>query len=172
MKKKAEGMQPFREFYPLVRDILRSREFRGMKRYRHHVKGNLYDHSVKVAYLCFLHRKRFAPQKEIAPLVRGAILHDFYLYELHGEAKTHKWHWFRHPSVALKNAVERYPDLSFAERDMIKHHMFPLTLVPPLTWDGWLVWWYDMVASFHDRFGKRRPRTARKDTKKAVGALP
>ena len=156
MKKKTEEIQLLKEFISIVRDILHSEEFREMKQYRHHVKGSLYDHSVKVAYLCFKHHRRFELKTDIADFVRGAILHDFYLYDLHDETTTHKFHWFRHPGKSLENALEKYPMITRTQRDMIKHHMFPLTPVPPTTKAGWLICFYDKVAAISDRFGENK----------------
>ena len=156
MKIKTEEIHLLREFIAIVGDILHSEEFGKMKKYRHHVNGSLYDHSIKVAYLCFKHHKRFGLQTDIAEFVRGAILHDFYLYDLHDETVTHKLHWFRHPETALQNAVKRYPVLTPMQKDMIKHHMFPLTPIPPTTSAGWLVCLYDKAAAISDRFGENK----------------
>lgn len=153
MKKNSEDSRLVQEFVCLVRDILHSKEFREMKRYRHHVKGNLYDHSVKVAYLCYRHHKRHGLKIDIADFVRGALLHDYYLYDLHEEGASHRLHWLRHPARALQNAMEHYPGLTGAQQDMIRRHMFPLTPTPPQTGAGWLVCFYDKVAAVSDRLG-------------------
>lgn len=156
MKRKTENQKLLKEFVFLVRDILHSGEFREMKRYKHHVKGSLYDHSVKVAYLCYRHHKRFGLKTDIADFVRGAMLHDYYLYDLHDSCVSHKFHWFKHPKKALQNALEKYPALTYTQRDMIKHHMFPLTPMPPMTKAGWLICFYDKIAAISDRFGENR----------------
>ncbi|MBQ8432380.1 MAG: phosphodiesterase [Clostridia bacterium] len=156
MKQSTRTLRGGKEFFSIVRDILASEEFRGMRRYQHHVKGNLYDHSVKVAYLCFRHHKRFGGRTDVTELVRGAVLHDYYLYDLHGGGETHTLHWFKHPQKALQNALARYPELTDSQRDMIQHHMFPLTPVPPKTMAGWLVCFYDKIAAISDRFGTGR----------------
>lgn len=161
MKRKTEEIQLKKEFVFIVRDILHSEEFKGMKKYKHHVKGSLYDHSVKVAYLCFKHHKRFGLKTDINEFVRGAILHDYYLYDLHDESVSHKFHWFNHPGKALQNAMEKYPDLTYSQKDMIKNHMFPLTLIPPTTKVGWLICLYDKIAAISDRFGENKWKIAR-----------
>lgn len=140
------------EFISLIRDIAHSEEFRKMRGYRHHIKGTLYKHSLKVAYLCYVHHKKFRLKSDITDFVRGAILHDYYLYDLHGDGEVHKLHWFKHPKRALQNAIRRYPMLTKTQQDMIKNHMFPLTLVPPSTKEGWIVCFYDKVAAITDRF--------------------
>lgn len=140
----------------LVRDIIRTEEFLQMKNWQHHIKGSVYDHSLKVAYLCYKHHKRFGMKVDIGEFVRGAILHDFYLYDLHNGGETHKYHWFKHPQDALKNALAKYPDLTKTQQDMILRHMFPLTVIPPKTSAAWLLCFYDKVAAVNDCLGKNR----------------
>ena len=70
--------------------------------------------------------------------------------------KGNRLHLFTHPRKALANALEKYPDLTPFQRDMIRHHMFPVTLCPPHTRAGWLVCFYDKVAAFGDYFGKKK----------------
>ena len=156
MKKVTKGQRIPREFIILIRDIIHSEEFREMKKYKHHIKGNLFEHSVKVAYLCYKHHKRFGLKTDLSELVRGALLHDYYLYDLHGGNLPHRLHWFRHPKAALENALKKYPSLTSAQKDMIKHHMFPLTPCPPKTKAGWLICFYDKIAAVNDRFGGKR----------------
>ncbi len=150
-----------RDFLALVGDILATPEFIRMKGYRHHICGTLYDHSLKVAYLCYRHHRLFGLRTDLRELLRGALLHDYYLYDLHGDGRPHPLHWWRHAGRALKNATARYPELTARQRDMIAHHMFPVTPVPPLTAAGWLVCLYDKVAAVDDRFGGRCRRRRR-----------
>ena len=152
------------EFRELIRDIVTTREFRAMREYRHHIKGSVYDHSVKVAYLCYLHYKRHGGPGELRELVRGALLHDFYLYDWHDRLPGHRLHLFTHPQEALRNAKRHYPDLTPRETDMIRNHMFPITPhTLPRTAAGWLICFYDKVAALSDYFGedkwsRRHPR--------------
>lgn len=145
------------EFYELIRDIVSTEEFQGMKHYRHHIKGSVYDHSIKVAYFCYLHGKRYGREEEIPTLVRGALLHDFYLYDWHDWLPGHRLHLFTHPKYALRNALEKYPDLDRRERDMIRNHMFPITPWSlPRTKAGWLICFYDKLAALSDYLGENK----------------
>ena len=145
-----------KEFYHLIRDIVKTKEFRSMKQCKHHIKGSVYDHSVKVAYLCYRHYKKHGTKDRLAEFVRGALLHDFYLYDWHDMLPGHRLHIFTHPKYALQNALRHYPDLTPHERDMIGRHMFPLTVLPPKTRAGWLICYYDKVAALGDYFGKNK----------------
>ena len=151
-----------REFIYIIRDILHSAPFRGMKHYKHHIKGSVYAHSLRVAYLCYRHHKKHGGKGELAELVRGALLHDYYLYDWHDREKGTRLHLFTHPRAALTNAMRDHPQLSRAQRDIIRHHMFPVTLCPPRTRAGWLVCYYDKVAALCDYFGKNKWKKAGK----------
>ena len=70
-------------------------------------------------------------------VVRGALLHDFYnnsdLDKYNSREKLKM-----HPNVALVNAKE-YFELDSVQEDIIKNHMFPLTIVLPKSKSGILV---------------------------------
>jgi len=42
------------------------------------------------------------------------------------------------------------------QQDMIKHHMFPITIMPPRTVAGWLLCFYDKLAAVNDYAGKNK----------------
>ena len=63
-------------------------------------------------------------------LVRGALLHDYFLYDWHDRRPERRIHGFTHTGIALHNA-DRDFELNDIERDIIGKHMFPLTVVPP-----------------------------------------
>lgn len=149
-------------FYSLVREIVATDEFKKMKTYKHHIHSNLYEHSLRVAYLCYKHHIKHKMKIDIKEFVQGALLHDYYLYDLHGDGEKHKRHWFCHPRIALNKALEKYPDLTKKQQDMILRHMFPLTPIPPKTKEGWLVCHYDKVAAINDRFRKRKTKKKEK----------
>lgn len=148
-------------FYSLVKDILKTDEFKEMKKYKHHKNTNLFRHSIKVAYLCYKHHIKHNMKIDIREFVQGALLHDYYLYNLHGN-KKHKLHLYKHPRIALNNAIKKFPKLTKVQQDMILRHMFPLTPIPPKTKEGWLVCHYDKVAAINDRFKKRKTKKKEK----------
>ena len=71
---------------------------------------------------------------------RGGILHDLFLYDWHTHAKRtgEHFHGLTHPKVALLNA-SRYFDLTPLEKDIIRKHMWPLTLMPPRYPESFLI---------------------------------
>ena len=143
-------------FYSIVKDIIKTEDFRKMLKYKHHINGNLFNHSLKVAYLCYKYHIKHSLKIDITEFVQGALLHDFYLYDLHGDGQKHKFHWYKHPRLALNNALQKYPNLTKTQQDMILHHMFPITVIPPKTRAGWLVCHFDKVAAIHDRVKKKK----------------
>lgn len=148
-----------KEFYHLIKNIISSEEYKGMKNNKHHIKGNVFDHSVKVAYLCYKHHKKYQTEISLEELIRGALLHDYYLYDWHDRKPEYRFHGVMHPKRALENALKKYPDLTETEKDMISRHMFPLTIIPPKTKAGWIVCFYDKVAAINDYFGKNKWKT-------------
>ena len=65
-----------------------------------------------------------------------------------------------HAKTALKNAVRDF-SLNKKERDIIRKHMFPLNLLPPLCRESWIVCLADKICAFSDMF-KKSSRCSRK----------
>lgn len=79
-------------------------------------------------------------------LVRGALLHDYFLYDWHEKEEWHRLHGFRHPYFALRNASRDFK-LSRIEENVILRHMFPLTPIPPSCREAWIVCMADKYCS-------------------------
>ncbi len=121
-----------------------------MKEYVQHGKTSTLAHSVAVAYYSYRVARclKFMGFKE-KELIRGALLHDYYLYDWHCPPKLKKLHGFSHPQAALDNAKADFL-LSDIEKDVIKRHMFPLTLVPPKYKESVLVCIVDKICSVYE----------------------
>lgn len=176
---KAQEIQD-KVFYSLISDIIETDDFRKMQAYKHHLHGTTYTHSIKVAYLCYRHYQKHKSTLNINELIRGALLHDYYLYDWRDKSAAKHIngfvHGFMHPKLALENALQAYPDLTETEQDMIERHMFPLTPFPPKTRCGWLVCFYDKVAALGEYCSMKEqdikpicPSMVRKDS---VGVHP
>jgi uncharacterized protein len=124
------------EFYNLIWNIVNTSEFKQMYNYRHHTKISLYDHSIKVAYLCYKHHYKYKCKTKIEELVRAALLHDYFLYDriqkTNNCPRNRFIHLFIHPFIAYYNASTKY-QLSYKETNAIKCHMFPIVPIPPTT---------------------------------------
>ncbi len=96
----------------------------------HHKTVTVWLHSVGVTYYSLKIARVLHLSVDERALVRGALLHDYFLYDWHDRERWHRFHGFRHPRLALENARRDFL-LSPKERDIIRKHMFPLTPKPP-----------------------------------------
>ncbi|WP_051656816.1 HD domain-containing protein [Butyrivibrio sp. AE3004] len=137
--------------------ILSSHTFRKSHGFIQHGDMSVYEHSINVAERA-LRINRFLNAKcNERELVRGALLHDYFLYDWHKDGKDKgnvhpKLHGFFHPGTALKNASRDFI-LTPREKDIIKKHMWPLTIVPPLCREAWIVTLADKYCSTMETFG-------------------
>lgn len=111
-------------------DIIDSEGMQTEKNLVHHRTTNVYMHSVGVAYLSVLLVQKFHLNVNERELVRGALLHDYFLYDWHDPDPSHRLHGFSHAKTALRNASKDF-ELSEVEKDIIVKHMFPLNVKVP-----------------------------------------
>ncbi len=102
-------------------------EVQKMRGYTQHGRVSTYAHCRRVARLSFWLARRLHLKVDEKSLVRGAFLHDFYLYDWHDCRDITRLHGFTHPAAALENAKRWFP-LNGTEQDIIRSHMWPLTL--------------------------------------------
>lgn len=89
-------------------------------------------------------------------LIRGALLHDYFLYDWHDPDPSHRWHGVSHPFAALARAEEDFR-LSARERNIIARHMFPLVPVPPTCREAWIVCMADKACALTETVADRLP---------------
>ena len=77
---------------------------------------------------------------------RGALLHDFYLYDWHTPNIREGLHGFTHPASSLANA-KKYFKISALEHDIIIKHMWPLTVRLPKYKETFVVILVDKVCA-------------------------
>lgn len=94
-----------------------------------------------------------------ASLIRGALLHDYFLYDWHDPDPSHRLHGFTHPFAALARAEEDF-ELTARERNIIARHMFPLVPVPPTCREAWIVCLADKACALHETIAGRLPKRA------------
>ena len=82
-------------------------------------------------------------------LIRGALLHDYFLYDWHLPNSAQRWHGFRHARIALQNAARDF-DLNKIEIDIIGKHMFPLNLRIPRYRESFLVCLADKICAVRE----------------------
>ena len=114
--------------------------------YIQHGTVSVYEHCLSVTRCsCHIARLLRIPIDRRS-LIRGALLHDYFLYDWHEKDGDHRLHGFHHPARALKNAREDF-DLTNVESNIILRHMFPLVPVPPTFREGWIVCLADKVCA-------------------------
>jgi len=117
-----------------------------------HGSVTVYAHCLRVAdTACLLAEALHLPVDKRA-LIRGALLHDYFLYDWHVKDPSHRLHGFTHPAAALRNASEDWT-LSPIERDIIQKHMFPLTPILPACREAWLVCLADKLCAAQETCG-------------------
>ncbi len=114
-----------------------------------HGSTTVYQHSLRVARVACKFAAALSLTVDRDALIRGALLHDYSLYDWHEADPSHRLHGFRHPSRALQNAREDF-ELTATEEDIIAHHMFPLVPIPPHTREGWIVMLADKVCALEE----------------------
>mgnify|MGYP001133196900 FL=1 len=121
-------------------DILESHNFKRMKEYIQHGDVTVNAHVLSVARCSIALSEYLHIRCSRRELIRGALLHDYFLYDWHipDEENPHKLHGFYHPGTALRNASREYR-LTVREADIIRRHMWPLTVVPPGCREAWIV---------------------------------
>mgnify|MGYP003609176246 FL=1 len=123
-----------KDLFTRGRDIILSSDALEMKQFTQHGTTSVFEHCVSVAKFSLLFsyflEKTIHLKVDRDSLVRGALLHDYFLYDWHDRTPELRIHSFTHPGIALHNA-DRDFELNDIERDIIGKHMFPLTVVPP-----------------------------------------
>ncbi|MEL7571170.1 MAG: HD family phosphohydrolase [Eubacteriaceae bacterium] len=127
-----------------VDDIIEMENVRSMEEIIHHSGVSCLTHCLFVSYTSYLICKRF--DLNYLSAARGALLHDFYLYDWHIKETHEGLHGFKHPYTALKNA-ERLFFLNDMEVDIIVNHMWPLTLKLPKYKESYIVSFADKYCS-------------------------
>ena len=121
-------------------DILSSRNFYKTREYLQHGNMTVNNHCMDVAKYSLEISDKLHIRCNRRDLIRGALLHDNFLYDWHDAEHSglRNLHGFYHPGIALRNAQKEY-ELSPVEQDIIKKHMWPLTVVPPMCREAWIV---------------------------------
>lgn len=120
------------DFLNVLREIRNHKDsqFLSTKQHVQHGKTSVYRHSVSVAYLSYRFAKKLHIKVNYRSLLRGALLHDYFLYDWHAPIPERFLHGYYHPGRALKNAKKHF-ELNALEEDIIKNHMFPMTIWLP-----------------------------------------
>lgn len=105
-----------------------------MRSFIQHGKITTYDHCFRVAAMSYKINKMFKLKSDEKALIRGAFLHDYFLYDWHKKKSKFRnireffnLHGFKHPSYAAANAKRDF-EIGEKEENIISSHMWPLTV--------------------------------------------
>lgn len=140
-------------------DILNSKGMEFEKTQRHHGRISCFEHSVAVAYISVWLATIFRIKVDAASLIRGALLHDYFLYNWREEDIAHTSHALTHAKTACKNAHKEF-GLNKIERDIITKHMYPITPKPPLYKESILVCIADKLSAVMEVLSLPTPKTS------------
>lgn len=144
------------EFKKIVKNVANNEKFKKMKEIKQHKYANCYEHSINVATRCFIYAKKRNIKVDLISLVRGALLHDFYLYDWRENKRKNFNHVFVHPKKALENARKEFNDLNEIEEDIILSHMWPLTFFKfPKYKESFLVCFSDKICAMKEFFNNK-----------------
>ena len=118
-------------------DLYNTPQLQGLAEFEQHFKINRLQHIRSVAYLSFLISRKL--KLDYTSTARAATMHDLFYYDWREDDLSHKLHGYRHPRTALKNAFYLCGSLNKKEVDIIKNHMWPLTIVPPRYLESYVV---------------------------------
>ena len=129
-------------------DILKSENHRSTRNHIQHGTMTVRENTIRVAECSMLIKEALKIPCNTRELIRGALLHDYFLYDWHDKehVKIQNLHGFFHPGISLKNAEKEY-ELTSREKDIIKKHMWPLTITPPSCREAWIVTTADKYCS-------------------------
>jgi len=146
-----------KKYYNVVekygKDILNDNKVLSQKKYMQHRKVSVYDHTINVALLSLKIAKGLKIKVDNKSLVRGCLLHDYFLYDWHVNDKSHRLHGFTHAKRALINASNDF-ELNKIEKNMIYTHMFPLNFRIPRYKESVLLCISDKICAITEFFVK------------------
>ena len=134
----------------ILDDLRRNPEVAKMEQYIQHGKVSTLEHCQRVARLSVRINRFLHLHGDERAIIRGAALHDFYLYDWHIPSEDNYLHGFRHPNLAVKNA-QKYVGIGDKERRIIQSHMWPLTITKiPTCREAWIVCFADKWCSLFE----------------------
>lgn len=135
------------EFYANIEALLENDQVQKLGEFIQHRCFTRLQHSLDVAYYSFFVSKLFGWDSKSA--ARAGLLHDLFLYDRHAEDYTGRRHLRRHPMIALENARE-ICELNKVEEDIIRKHMWLITLRPPRYKESFVVTFVDKYCALRE----------------------
>ena len=135
-----------REMCELGEDVLKSGKMQALRTFIQHGAVTRYEHCLSVCYIALKLADKLHADVDRRSMVRGALLHDFFMYDWHDPGNLRLLHGFTHAKEALSNARKQF-ELNEVECDVIQKHMFPLNIALPKYWETVLVSAADKISA-------------------------
>lgn len=136
---------------------------RNMEYYTQHKGQTKLSHVENVANTSFNLAEKLHWNIDEKKLAKGALLHDFYMYNATDSDISAFKHVKDHPKIALQNARKHFL-LEKKEENIIRSHMWPLTLFhPPRSREALLVCAADKYCAVKEfQAGRKKGRKKQK----------
>ncbi len=142
-------------FNHILGDLTKDPTVLSMKQYMQHGTTSTYEHCVSVARVSYKLDRMLHTECDKKALLRGAMLHDLYLYDWHDPTSHDKLHGYHHADKALSNAKTHF-NIDRKEQDIIYSHMWPLNLTRiPKRREAWVVCMADKYVSIRETLHRR-----------------
>lgn len=132
-----------------ISQIIEKSRLKETNQFIHHGHTTILEHNMAVARKAYRIAKGLKLKVSEKELIFGAMLHDYYFYDWHEKDAGHRLHGYYHPGISLKNAIKEM-ELTNIEKDIIKKHMFPLTLSPPKYKESVIVCLADKICALEE----------------------
>ncbi|MDY5577641.1 MAG: HD family phosphohydrolase [Lachnospiraceae bacterium] len=144
------------DFYVVMSELIHDPKILQMKNYAQHNSSNTFKHSVHVALTAYRLSKIFHLKIDESSLAKGAMLHDFYLYDARG-GQIGAWkHGTGHADTALNNSLKHY-QLTRLEKEIIYCHMWPLNITRvPRSKESLLISMADKYCAAREMMARRK----------------
>ena len=138
-----------KSYIELVNDILKHKDFKKLKNFKHHGDNRL-CHCIRVSYYSYLLSKKL--KLDYKSVARAGLLHDFFFVNNQKVSLKERIKvLFIHPKLALVNSL-KYFELNKKEKNIIYSHMFPINLYFPNNIESILVDLVDDYMAIYERY--------------------
>ena len=150
MKNYKDKIDKNTEFQEIIKPLIANETVQQMKNFKQHYNTSCFDHCYMASFYCYLICKKL--KLDYISATRAAMLHDLFLYDWRKKQPDRKGlHAFTHGKTACENACKLF-DLNDKEKDIIKKHMWPVTLALPKSREAFILTFVDKYCALSESF--------------------
>ena len=136
------------EFLKIIEELISNDTVKQMKNLKQHYETSCFDHCYTTAFYCYLICKKL--NLDYTSATRAAMLHDLFLYDWRKKNPNRKGlHAFTHGKLACENACKIF-NLNNKEKDIIRNHMWPVTVKIPKSFEGLILTFVDKYCALSE----------------------